>query len=441
MAARHAAEYPHAWTDELAAATAAWNLTSHHLKALEPNALQTACAHAAELNAALTHLADHAELHKMLACCAMRAAANRLASSAVPSFWAAYSSLDPKPAAAGDDGAAPLSVDAERRCADTFVDAMSAYHGAVAEELDALAFVCERRWEATSSAGALLAPARSELLLLAQTAILAGAPSFQALEAWVAACWSRLLGDAMRGVAAAADEDGDAASDEMDDEEDGAPGQSSESDASQLLILSRLLESLGWLPLVESSLASTLHARLRGALHKRCEGRFDVPCLDRELSIVERHIRPWLSVVLGGLAPQLDLWLARLSYIVRQSVSTLRISELFDIVVDYPDSRPALDDLAECLRHTQQYVELISELCHATGVRLLQPGRNHYQYHPSVHLHDSRAAASRPLGAHPRGCLRTRARLSQSAERHGAPDRHVTHRPRVERLARPPRRW
>ena len=45
-----------------------------------------------------------------------------------------------------------------------------------------------------------------------------------------------------------------------------------------------------------------------------------------------------------------------------QSLASLRIDELFDIVIDWPDSRPALDDLTECLRHPRQHSRLVTQL-------------------------------------------------------------------------------
>ena len=57
-----------------------------------------------------------------------------------------------------------------------------------------------------------------------------------------------------------------------------------------------------------------------------------------------------------------------------QSLASLRIDELFDIVIDWPDSRPALDDLTECLRHTRQHSRLVTQLRAQVSQRLLKPG-------------------------------------------------------------------
>ena len=40
----------------------------------------------------------------------------------------------------------------------------------------------------------------------------------------------------------------------------------------------------------------------------------------------------------------------------------LHASELFELVVDWPDSLPALDDLTECLRHTREHSRLVTQL-------------------------------------------------------------------------------
>lgn len=53
-----------------------------------------------------------------------------------------------------------------------------------------------------------------------------------------------------------------------------------------------------------------------------------------------------------------------------------RIKRLFDIVVDYPDSRPALDDLKLCLAKTQLRSHVVKSLKASIEQRLLHPGVN-----------------------------------------------------------------
>ncbi|GLI63751.1 hypothetical protein VaNZ11_006824, partial [Volvox africanus] len=83
---------------------------------------------------------------------------------------------------------------------------------------------------------------------------------------------------------------------------------------------------------------------------------------------------------IGGLAEPgtevrtLTEWRLRLSYLVYETLGRLRISEMFDIVVDYPDSLPAIRDLATCLRHTNLQSLFVSSFKRALQQRLLHAG-------------------------------------------------------------------
>lgn len=72
----------------------------------------------------------------------------------------------------------------------------------------------------------------------------------------------------------------------------------------------------------------------------------------------------------------LDMWKPKLKYFMYKSFADLRISELFTIIVEYPDSLPAIKDLKSCLEVTDQRKELIASLRSAFERRLLHPGAN-----------------------------------------------------------------
>lgn len=72
----------------------------------------------------------------------------------------------------------------------------------------------------------------------------------------------------------------------------------------------------------------------------------------------------------------LDMWESRLSYYVYETVGCLRIASFFDMVVDYPDSQPALEDLRECLKHTNLHSHFISRFRSAIQQRLLHAGQH-----------------------------------------------------------------
>ncbi|MEW5301063.1 MAG: hypothetical protein WDW36_003946 [Sanguina aurantia] len=67
-------------------------------------------------------------------------------------------------------------------------------------------------------------------------------------------------------------------------------------------------------------------------------------------------------------------WRLRLLYFAYETLGQLRIQELFDIVVDYPDSLPALKDTAACLSHTHLQSTFVSCFQSALRLRLLHAG-------------------------------------------------------------------
>ena len=70
----------------------------------------------------------------------------------------------------------------------------------------------------------------------------------------------------------------------------------------------------------------------------------------------------------------LKQWQRRLDYYVYETVGQLRIREMFDIVVDYPESRPAVQDMKECLAHTSLHRHFVACFKQAIQERLLHAG-------------------------------------------------------------------
>ena len=56
------------------------------------------------------------------------------------------------------------------------------------------------------------------------------------------------------------------------------------------------------------------------------------------------------------------------------TLEDLRINSLFDLVIDYSESLPALQDLKDCLRNTDDYRKLVAIFGTAVRTRLLHPG-------------------------------------------------------------------
>ena len=67
-------------------------------------------------------------------------------------------------------------------------------------------------------------------------------------------------------------------------------------------------------------------------------------------------------------------WRGRLEYAIYERLGSLRIDEFFNVIVEFPDSLPAVDDLRRCLRRTTLHDRLTSSLRGALQRRLLIPG-------------------------------------------------------------------
>ncbi|KAL8104658.1 anaphase-promoting complex subunit 2 isoform X2 [Apium graveolens] len=67
-------------------------------------------------------------------------------------------------------------------------------------------------------------------------------------------------------------------------------------------------------------------------------------------------------------------WQLRLEYFAYETLQDLRIAKLFEIIVDYPDSSAAIEDLKQCLEYTGQHSKLVDSFISALRYRLLTAG-------------------------------------------------------------------
>ncbi|KAL8002527.1 putative cullin, anaphase-promoting complex subunit 2, cullin domain superfamily [Plasmopara halstedii] len=88
-------------------------------------------------------------------------------------------------------------------------------------------------------------------------------------------------------------------------------------------------------------------------------------------------LMPWLKETLQTNDEVIfSKWKKIVSQHTLEEFGSLRIKQLFEIIKEFPDSIPALEDLRQCLERTQQHGELVQEFRRALQSRLLQPGAN-----------------------------------------------------------------
>lgn len=133
-----------------------------------------------------------------------------------------------------------------------------------------------------------------------------------------------------------------------------------------------------------------VHRRIEQRVDK-CRDNFDIQNLETLEKWLDTRVGEWLdelfknalsSVLVKNGAPVLPLSLFpthrdRLHYYMCETYGRVRIQQLFNIIIEYPESEPALLDLADCLQNVFDLrAVLVRELKQALETRLLHPGVN-----------------------------------------------------------------
>uniref|UniRef100_A0A4W5QSX6 Anaphase-promoting complex subunit 2 n=1 Tax=Hucho hucho TaxID=62062 RepID=A0A4W5QSX6_9TELE len=150
----------------------------------------------------------------------------------------------------------------------------------------------------------------------------------------------------------------------------------------QLQELSQVLSRLQLLERVSSeAVTSILHKLIEQRMEQHCRGEYESSFLF--------DFQEWLELVLGwlsrvfasdvggvsGLANAvLQRWRCHMHQFFCRIYVNMRIEELFSIIRDFPESKPAIDDLKFCLERTNQRQQLLTSLKTAFDTRLLHPG-------------------------------------------------------------------
>ncbi|KAI1905103.1 hypothetical protein AGOR_G00012480 [Albula goreensis] len=164
----------------------------------------------------------------------------------------------------------------------------------------------------------------------------------------------------------------------------------------ELQELSHILSRLQLLERVSSeAVTSILHKLIEQRMERRCRGEYESSFLSDFQEWLER-VLGWLSRVFvseagspcarvahsdmaGGETGQpgsavLQRWRCHMHQFFCRIYVNMRIDELFSIIRDFPESKPAIEDLKFCLDRTSQRQQLLTSLKSAFETRLLHPG-------------------------------------------------------------------
>ncbi|KAJ7878833.1 hypothetical protein B0H14DRAFT_3083005 [Mycena olivaceomarginata] len=140
-------------------------------------------------------------------------------------------------------------------------------------------------------------------------------------------------------------------------------------------------EVLGLTDRYEGIIASVGYERIEDYVRETCTGRWDKPCLEELRVWMTEQIVPWMLPMYAkgagntedarGMLQNVG---SRFDFHMNKTLCDLRTSEIFDIIIDFPDSNGALQDLKECLQRVDQRSSLVQALRKANRKRLLHPG-------------------------------------------------------------------
>jgi len=177
------------------------------------------------------------------------------------------------------------------------------------------------------------------------------------------------------------DEDSEAEDDEVEEVELDVLEEDEDGHGLTIAVFTRRLIELEWFDLLEEPLSDLLCDEIEKNIKKVCGGNFEQRLLGKVCAWLESIALNWLRTLLNGCISNENTkeekfaqYRARLEFHVFETLCELRMSELFEIITDYPDSSSALGDLKDCLARTHQHRELVSRLRFIFASRLLHPG-------------------------------------------------------------------
>ncbi|SCZ98465.1 BZ3500_MvSof-1268-A1-R1_Chr7-1g09159 [Microbotryum saponariae] len=128
-----------------------------------------------------------------------------------------------------------------------------------------------------------------------------------------------------------------------------------------------------------------IYEEIEKKVARDCKGVFDQLQLQALLGWVNGPVLNWVAglyekTLSDGAAGSEDAkkllkpTFTRFEYHVHKTMGVVRASEMFDIIVNFPRSTPALEDLKVCLLKTDQRAIIVNKLRHLNEQRLLHPG-------------------------------------------------------------------
>ncbi|RZC36665.1 anaphase-promoting complex subunit 2 [Asbolus verrucosus] len=132
-------------------------------------------------------------------------------------------------------------------------------------------------------------------------------------------------------------------------------------------------------PLVGQTLTNLIYNYIQSHIQKICKDSFDTSHLEALEKWLQSVVISWLKTIyFNDMMSTSEFFFnefdKKLKNYLYNTYTKIRIDQLFNIIIEYPDSVPALEDLKLCLPKTDLKLHLTKTLQKAMETRLLHPG-------------------------------------------------------------------
>ncbi|KAF8627671.1 hypothetical protein AX15_004309 [Amanita polypyramis BW_CC] len=128
-------------------------------------------------------------------------------------------------------------------------------------------------------------------------------------------------------------------------------------------------EMLGLMDRYDSIIASVGYEHIEAYVLSSCAGQWEKPVLGDLKNWMADKMIPWMLVTYARNAQTTEEVRhllqgvgSRFEFHMNKTLCDLRTKEIFDIIIDFPDSMGALQDLKECLQRVDQRAALVESL-------------------------------------------------------------------------------
>ncbi|EDW09792.1 anaphase-promoting complex subunit 2 [Drosophila mojavensis] len=139
--------------------------------------------------------------------------------------------------------------------------------------------------------------------------------------------------------------------------------------------------------LAGSALTALIKLKIKEHINDTCVGIFDRSHLKQLETWINDVVMTWLTSIFTEWKSKDDIsqenipqsvqsFKVKLTYFMYETFAQNVISQFFSIIIDYPDSSPAIDDLKICMEKIDMRVYLTESLRSSLEARILHPGVN-----------------------------------------------------------------